>query len=265
MVMNGINQTQSQSVQMNSTRTADIKSKGLQNQITAAQQQLQKLSSDQDLTVEEKKQKRQEVQQQITELNRELRQRQMELRKEQAEKQNSEDMKKQEADKERRSKETIRQTTKEEKTVDDDKKASTEKPVVPQKGIEAVISAETAQKQAMAQHRVMITLEGKLNAIQGEINQEAKLGHDTKHEEEVLADMKKRVSNTSRVQIRLLSDASRKINKLNSTKEQQNTKPEAETAGSIGADISDTKQAAPQNAIQRYNAGKLYSSVAFQV
>ena len=52
----------------------DAYSKGIQNQIANAQRQLQELSSNENMTSEEKMKKRQEIQQQINELNMQLRQ-----------------------------------------------------------------------------------------------------------------------------------------------------------------------------------------------
>ena len=55
---------------------ADSYSKNIQNQIADAQKALQELSSNENLTMEEKRQKRQEIQQEIADLNQQLRQHQ---------------------------------------------------------------------------------------------------------------------------------------------------------------------------------------------
>ncbi len=60
----------------------DSVSKNIQNQIANAQKKLQELSSNENMTIEDKMKKRQEIQQQITDLNQQLRQRQIEQRKE---------------------------------------------------------------------------------------------------------------------------------------------------------------------------------------
>ena len=59
---------------------ADSYSKNIQNQIADAQKALQELSSNENLTMEEKRQKRQEIQQEIADLNQQLRQHQIEQR-----------------------------------------------------------------------------------------------------------------------------------------------------------------------------------------
>lgn len=74
---NGVQATQSAANQ-----SSDALSKSLQKQITEKQAQMQELSANQELSVEEKMKKRQELQQQIFELQNQLRQHEIELRKE---------------------------------------------------------------------------------------------------------------------------------------------------------------------------------------
>ena len=69
----------------------DSVSKNIQNQIANAQQKLQDLSSNEELSLEDKMKKRQEIQQEITNLNQQLRQHQIEHRKEQQSKKSSMD------------------------------------------------------------------------------------------------------------------------------------------------------------------------------
>ena len=61
----------------------DSISRNLKNQIANAQKKLQELSSNQELSLEEKMKKRQEIQQEISSLTQQLRQHQIELRKQQ--------------------------------------------------------------------------------------------------------------------------------------------------------------------------------------
>ncbi len=86
---NGINGASTQIGQMGMNQMADSYSRNIQNQIADAQKQLQELSSNKDMTQEEKMTKRQELQQQISDLNVELRQHQMEQRREKQQKQSS--------------------------------------------------------------------------------------------------------------------------------------------------------------------------------
>ena len=67
----------------------DSVSKNIQNQIANAQQKLQDLSSNEEMSLEDKMKKRQEIQQEINNLNQQLRQHQIEQRKEQQSKNSS--------------------------------------------------------------------------------------------------------------------------------------------------------------------------------
>lgn len=80
MKMNGINGANTQMGQMGMNRATDSYSQNIQNQIAGAQKQLQELSSNKEMTLEEKMKKRQGIQQQISDLNMQLRQHQMEQR-----------------------------------------------------------------------------------------------------------------------------------------------------------------------------------------
>lgn len=66
-------------MQMNTAVSTDSKSKKVEDEITSEQQQLQKLSSKQDLSVTEKTNERQKIQKEISSLNTELKQHQEEL------------------------------------------------------------------------------------------------------------------------------------------------------------------------------------------
>ena len=83
MKINGLNGASTQVGGINLMQSKDSVSKNIQNQIANAQKQLQELSSNKEMSVEEKMKKRQEIQQQITDLNNRLRQHQIEQRKEQ--------------------------------------------------------------------------------------------------------------------------------------------------------------------------------------
>ena len=67
-------------------QTTDSVSKNIRDQIANAQKQLQEISSNKEMSVEQKMKRRQEIQQQISDLNNQLRQHQIEQRKQQQEK-----------------------------------------------------------------------------------------------------------------------------------------------------------------------------------
>ena len=72
-------------------QTTDSVSKNIRDQIANAQNQLQEISSNKEMSVEQKMKRRQEIQQQISDLNNQLRQHQIEQRKQQQEKKMSKD------------------------------------------------------------------------------------------------------------------------------------------------------------------------------
>lgn len=76
-IMGAEKSTQAGRSGMNQT---DAVSKNIQTQIASAQKKLQELSSNEELTLEEKMKKRKEIQQEIADLNQQLRQHQMEQR-----------------------------------------------------------------------------------------------------------------------------------------------------------------------------------------
>ena len=81
-----INSLNSSGIQMGVSPASDPITKSLQNQIIDLQKQLQELSSNETMSVEEKLKKQQEIQMQIADLNNQLRQHQMDLRKGKVEK-----------------------------------------------------------------------------------------------------------------------------------------------------------------------------------
>ncbi len=89
MKINGFSGTNTQTGTMGMTQGNDSVSKNIQNQIANAQQKLQDLSSNEEMSLEDKMKKRQEIQQEINNLNQQLRQHQIEQRKEQQSKNSS--------------------------------------------------------------------------------------------------------------------------------------------------------------------------------
>ena len=78
MRINGFSGTNTQTGTMGMTQGNDSVSKNIQNQIANAQQKLQDLSSNEEMSLEDKMKKRQEIQQEINNLNQQLRQHQIE-------------------------------------------------------------------------------------------------------------------------------------------------------------------------------------------
>ena len=72
MRINGFSGTNTQTGTMGMTQGNDSVSKNIQNQIANAQQKLQDLSSNEEMSLEDKMKKRQEIQQEINNLNQHL-------------------------------------------------------------------------------------------------------------------------------------------------------------------------------------------------
>ena len=89
MRINGFSGTNTQTGTMGMTQGNDPVSKNIQNQIANAQQKLQDLSSNEEMSLEDKMKKHQEIQQEINNLNQQLRQHQIEQRSKQQSKNSS--------------------------------------------------------------------------------------------------------------------------------------------------------------------------------
>ena len=138
MTINGINGINTYMGQMGMNQATDLYRRNIQNQIAAAQKQLQELSSNKDMTQEEKMTKQQEIQLQIGDLNTQLRQYQMEQRREKQQKQSS----------------------------FDDMIGGNQKADAADTGV--LISLSTAKEQIAGMKRVRTDLEGKLRVAQTE-------------------------------------------------------------------------------------------------
>ena len=142
MKINGFNGANTKIGGMNMIESNDSVSKNLQSQIVNAQKQLQEVSANKEMSLEEKMKKRQEIQQQIAELNNQLRQHQMEQRKEQQTKKSSMD--------------DMLGGTK--KTT---QKAGKQRTGLSQASMTAIISADSAVKMAQVQGSVVTKMEGR--------------------------------------------------------------------------------------------------------
>lgn len=80
MNINGIGGGTPQAAPMKAGETMDAQSRNIQKQITDAQKRLQEVSSNGELSEEEKIKKRQEIQKEISDLKIQLRQHQMEAK-----------------------------------------------------------------------------------------------------------------------------------------------------------------------------------------
>ena len=180
---------------------SDSYTKSIQRQIADAQQKLQDLSSNEELSLEDKMKKRQEIQQEITNLNQQLRQHQMELRREQqSQKSSSMD-------------ELIAGT----------KHTSAKKGTgLSQASMQAIISADTSMKQANVQGSVAAGLKGRAGVLESEIRQDAGKGN-TEKKEQKLADIQEKVQSATAQQMSLVARANQEVEEAAKADSAENT------------------------------------------
>ena len=180
--------------QMGMSQADDPVSKEIQRKITNAQKQLQELSANTELSMEEKSKRRQEIQKEISELNNQLRQHQIEMRRE-------------------------KQLKKEEESSFDDMlggnqkanaaKSNTQTAGLSQASMESMISADTSMKQARVQGSVATEMEGKAGVLQEEIKLDSARGQNTERKQAQLADVEKKASQAIASQISTLAEANK--------------------------------------------------------
>ena len=192
MKINGINGANTQVGGMNMMQSNDSVSKNIQSQIANAQKQLQELSANKEMSLEEKMKKRQEIQQQIADLNNQLRQHQIEQRKEQqAKKSSMNDMlggSKQAAP-----------------------KAGNHGTGLSQASMKAMISADSAMAQAKVQGSVATKMEGRAGVLEAEIKLDQARGGDVEKKKEELAEVQQKAVQAESAQMNTLADANKEL------------------------------------------------------
>ena len=176
----------------------DSISRNLKNQIANAQKKLQELSSNQELSLEEKMKKRQEIQQEISSLTQQLRQHQIELRKQQQNKSSN----------------YVDELTG--AGYDDTEKNKGSKRQVggiSQGKMSAMISADSAMKQAQVQGSVATQINGKAGVLESEIAMDKGRGSSTEKKEQELADLQGKAQQAAQAQMSSLADAKESISK----------------------------------------------------
>lgn len=174
----------------------DAVSKSIQKQIENAQEELKNISANEELTLDEKMKKRQEIQKQINDLNIQLKNHEMELRKENQKK----------------------ETVKKEPAKSD---------------MQSMIAADSAMKQAKVQGSVASKYEGRANILKVEIQQDKSIGAggNTKLKEDELAKAERVAQNATKAQLTILAEANNDMSESSSVEkeeESKETKPEGD-------------------------------------
>ena len=176
----------------------DAVSKGIQQQIANAQKRLQEISSDDTLSMEEKMKKRQEIQQEITNLNQQLRQHEMEMRKEQQAQQRA----------------AKQQSGGVNNAGGRDKGISSS-------SMQSILSADSSMKQAQVQGSQATKMQGRAGVLKTEIKLDAAKGGKTRQKEEELSKLEGKIQAAQTSQISSLSQANKAVEEA--AKAEQNT------------------------------------------
>ncbi len=206
MKINGI--SENSNMQAGLSMTTDSVSKNIQNQIANAQKKLQDISSNEDMAIEEKMKKRQEIQQEITALNQQLRQHQIEKRKEQQES--------------AAPAETLTGGAGKTNTARNSEKSSG----LSQASMQAMLSADGSMKQAKVQGSIATKMEGRAGILESEIKLDSQRGMVTQKKEEELADMQQKARAATASQVSMLAQAGETIQEAAKT-DRQNGDDEA--------------------------------------
>ena len=200
MKINGIGGSNAQMGQMGMNQATDSYSRNIQNQIANAQKQLQELSSNEDMTLEEKMKKRQEIQQQISDLNMQLRQHQMEQRKEKQQAKGT-------------SMDDMLGGTK-------GGKSGSKSAGLSQASMTAMISADTSIKQAKVQGSVATGMEGRAGVLESEIKNNH--GSDVTKKQEELADVTQKAQAATASQMNTLAEANKAMEEAAAAEQDDN-------------------------------------------
>lgn len=225
MVINGVNGVGGAGMQagaMGRGQAEDAVSKRLQQQIDNAQKKLQEISGNSEMSTEEKMKMRQEIQKEIADLNSQLRQHQMELRKKEAE-----EAKKKQAENASAAEQSNHSKAGKGKNDSVDVQLSAE-------GMQAMISADGAMKQAKVQGSVANTMEGKANVLEIEIQLDSARNGDTSAKEAQLADARQTAQEATSAQMSTLAEARETIAEAN--------KPSSDMAETQKKDTKETEE-----------------------
>lgn len=195
MVISGVNGTSAQMGTMGMSKTNDPVAKNIQSQIENVQKQMQELASNKEMSVEDKMKKRQELQQEISDLNNQLRQHQIEQRKERQQKKSSSDD----------IFDSCSQYTK------NNAKAGKGNTGLSQASMNAMISADTSMKQAAVQGSVATKMEGRAGVLEIEIQMDLARNGSPERKKAELADVEQKAEEATTAQLGTLAEAGKSL------------------------------------------------------
>lgn len=210
---------------------SDSVSKNIQNQITSAERQKQKLSSKEDISAKEKMKKDQELQQEISSLNTQLRMRQEQVQKEQkkealsGEVRPAGDDEKAADNKEKSIEDRTNQGNPVRKleNIDvpsrdkDDKREETDTEVS-RKETAAAVTGDSGIEQAKQQRRVITRMKDAIAILKGEIRQDEARGIDTEDKKAELQKQEDKMQKASASQFSVLGEANKAMKEARQAK-----------------------------------------------
>lgn len=204
MRINGFCETNAQAGTIGLMQENDPVSKRIQNQIANAQETLQSLSANEEMSAEDKMKKRQEIRQEITKLNQQLRQHQIEQRRQQQ-----------------------REKSSAEEEMTGSKNTSAGKGTgLSQAGMEAMIRADSSVKQAKAQGSVATQMAGRAGVLASEIKQDKGSGANTEKKEAELAEYQAKAQSAMTAQMSSLAQGKQSIKEVTKTNSRTETREE---------------------------------------
>lgn len=204
MTIEGTGKSQNmQAKQKGMNMAEDSVSKNIQNQIANAQKKLQELSSNQDMTIEQKMKKRQEIQKEINNLNQQLRQHQIEQRKEQQSKNTSMD-------------DMLGGSKKENVTKTEDESIH-----LMQTNMKTMITADISMKKVQVHRNIDSQMEDKASVLKSEIKLDGGRKANTEQKEKELANIQQKAQKAAASQMSEIADINKVIKE--STKEEKVT------------------------------------------
>ncbi len=221
MTINGISGANTQTAKMGMNQATDSYGKNIQSQIANAQKRLQELSANEGMTLEEKMKKRQEIQQQISDLNMQLRQHQIEQRKE---------------------RQQAKGSSMDEMPGGTNAKAGSKSAGLSQASMTAMISADASIKQSKVQGSVAVKMEDRAGVLESEIKLET--GNDVivAKKKEELADVTQQAQAATASQMNTLAEANQAVEEAAAAERTERKASDAkeEAAPSEGQNDGDT-------------------------
>ena len=186
------NSVGTQPFRINMNSGSDPTSRNIQNQIAAAQKQLQDLGDKKEMPPEEKMKKRQEIQQQISDLQNQLRQHQIEQRRENGSGSGTsmDDL----LGGSRHIRGKIKNDT-----------------GMSSAGMQAIISAGSSMEQVKAKGALKTEMEGRAGVLDAEIKLDSARGDDVSKKKEELARVEAKAQDISASQMSIISDIDKKL------------------------------------------------------